>query len=49
MGDLFAPVQTLKQKLPKLSGLEAGSGEKKPVPKKGTTKPKKATAKTPRK
>ncbi len=49
MRDLFAPVQTLKQKLPKLSGLEAGSGEKKPVPKKGTTKPKKATAKTPRK
>ncbi len=25
MGDLFAPVQTLKQKLPQLAGLAAGS------------------------
>ena len=30
MGDLFAEVQTLKQKLPKLSGLEAESSEEKP-------------------
>jgi len=43
MGDLFAPVQTLKQKLPKLSGLEAGSSEEKPTPDKGRTKSKKAS------
>jgi bifunctional non-homologous end joining protein LigD len=45
MGDLFAPVQTLKQKLPKLSGLEPESSEEKRMPKKETAKPKKANAK----
>ncbi|HVM91671.1 MAG TPA: non-homologous end-joining DNA ligase [Terriglobales bacterium] len=45
MGDLFAEVQTLKQKLPKLSGLEAEANEEKPAPKKETAKPKKASAK----
>ena len=49
MGDLFAEVQTLKQKLPKLSGLEAESSEEKPTPKKETPKPRKATVKPPRK
>ncbi len=49
MGDLFAEVQTLKQKLPKLSGLEAESREEKPMPKKEAAKSKKASAKPPRK
>ena len=49
MGDLFAPVQTLKQKLPKLSGLGAESSEEKPAPEKEATKPRKATAKPERK
>ncbi len=49
MGDLFAEVQTLKQKLPKLSGLEAESREEKPMPKKETARPKKASAKPTRK
>ena len=49
MGDLFAEVQTLKQKLPKLSGLEAESSEEKPMPKKETARPKKASAKPTRK
>jgi len=44
MGDLFAEVQTLKQKLPKLSGLEAESSEEKPAPKSETAKSKKTTA-----
>jgi bifunctional non-homologous end joining protein LigD len=45
MGDLFAEVQTLKQKLPKLSGLEAEASEEKPAPKEEAAKPKKASAK----
>ncbi len=54
MGDLFAPVQTLKQKLPKLSGLEAESSEEKQVPKKELAKKElaksnKASAKSSRK
>ena len=44
MGDLFAEVQTLKQKLPNLSGLEAEASEEKPAPKSETAKSKKTTA-----
>jgi bifunctional non-homologous end joining protein LigD len=49
MGDLFALVQTLKQKLPKLSGLDPESSEDKPTPKDETAKPRKASAKSSRK
>jgi bifunctional non-homologous end joining protein LigD len=49
MGDLFAEVQTLKQKLPKLSGLEAGSSAEKPVSREEAAKPKKVSAKSSRK
>ena len=49
MGDLFAEVQTLKQKLPKLSGLEAGSVNEGAILKREPTRRKKPTAKLPRK
>jgi bifunctional non-homologous end joining protein LigD len=49
MGDLFAEVQTLKQKLPELSGLEAETNEEEPRPKKETAKLKEASAKSERK
>jgi len=45
MGDLFAEVQTLKQKLPKLSGLEAESTDEMATPRRETAEPKKPTAK----
>ena len=38
MGDLFAPVETLKQKLPKLSGLTAPSTEEEPTEEKHPAK-----------
>jgi bifunctional non-homologous end joining protein LigD len=45
MGDLFAPVQTLKQKLPKLSGLEPESSDEMPTPDKKRARTKKASVK----
>jgi bifunctional non-homologous end joining protein LigD len=49
VGDLFEPVQKLKQKLPQLSGLRAGSIDEKPTPRKDTAKPKGTSAKSERK
>ncbi|HTR26778.1 MAG TPA: non-homologous end-joining DNA ligase [Terriglobales bacterium] len=49
MGDLFAEVQTLKQKLPKLSGLEAEATEEKRAPERETAKRKRASDRSERK